>query len=196
MDSSSEVKHPHYGILAPAGEGITTELTDVSQEEEVGDAMGRGYGVRGDSIVDGGDSIVDGGDSIVDGGDSMIDGAGVNSLNDCSIEGDMASIASITSTSQADGTAIHTVHGDNNIQSSSSHNNRQKNRDNNLPLGLKGKQQYGGWSSQDHELFAKIFRRAVTSGMLRKPLLEALRTQLPHLKGVYLPNSNPFKTQL
>ena len=166
--------------------GNTTEVADLDGGDSIvdgGDSIINGEG----SIVGGGDSIceegsiIDGGDSIVDGGDSIIDGAGVNLLEDCSIEGDMTSIASLASTSQADSSAIHTENNNNN---NNNNHNRLKNADDNLPSGLKGKQQYAGWSPQDHEVFAKIFRRALTSGMLRKPLLEALRTQLPHLKGI------------
>ena len=184
MDSLSEGNHHHDdGIQAHSGADNATEVADVSQEEEVGDVvMGRDE----DSIIDGGDSIVGGGDSIVIGGDSMLDGIGVTSLDDGSIEGDMTSIASMTSTTLADGATMYTENDNNNTRSNSNnHNNKPSNIDKTLRSGLKGKQQYGGWNSQDHEVFAKIFRRAVTSGMLRKPLLEALRTQLPHLKGVF-----------
>ena len=191
MDSLSEGNHHHDdGIQAHSGADNATEVTDVSQEEEVGDVvMGRDEDSiidGGDSIVDGGDSIIDGGDSIVNGGDSILDGIGATSLDDGSIEGDMTSIASMTSTTLADGATMYTENGNNNTRSNSNnHNNKPSNTDKTLRSGLKGKQQYGGWNSQDHEVFAKIFRRAVTSGMLRKPLLEALRTQLPHLKGVF-----------
>jgi hypothetical protein len=45
--------------------------------------------------------------------------------------------------------------------------------------GTSSSSNHRGWSDHDHDIFAKVFRRAQSNGMQRRLFLEALRAQLP-----------------
>lgn len=47
---------------------------------------------------------------------------------------------------------------------------------------------WGGWTQEDHEIFAKVYKRAQTSGAQRKVLSANLSTQLPHKTSQELAN--------